>query len=165
MMAQGQSSSGAPNPVSVNLDKPLPPIPVITGGIALNTSFEPNETVMNPVIAPIFLVPLGHRALIESEFEVESDIVHTDGVVVDKGLEYAQLDFIASKYLTVVAGRYATPFNVYKERYDARWIRNLPAEPLIFPLEDTSGNGGMLRGAVPLNDYATQVTYSGYSPR
>src|SRR5262249_51485720 len=146
--------------VSVNLDKPLPPIPVITGGIALNTTFEPNETVMNPVIAPIFLVPLGRRALIESEFEVESDIVHTNGdfepVVVEKGLEYAQLDFLASKYLTVVAGRYATPFNVYKERYDARWIRNLPAEPLIFPLEDTSGNGGMLRGAVPLSD-STQV--------
>src|ERR1700745_2512363 len=79
MVAQGQSSAGAPNPVSVNLDMPLPPIPVITGGIPLNTSFEPNETVMNPVIAPIFLVPLGHRALIESEFEVESDIVHTDG--------------------------------------------------------------------------------------
>jgi hypothetical protein len=81
------------------------------------------------VVAPIFLIPLGRRLLIESEVEVESDLTYSHGeyrpVTLTKSVEYAQLDFFASKYLTIVAGRYATPFNIYKERFDARWIRNL----------------------------------------
>jgi len=120
-------------------------VPIITGGIALNASFEPHENNMNPVVAPIFLVPLGRRVLIESEVEVESDITYSHReylpVTLTKSVEYAQLDFFAGKYLTIVAGRYATPFNIYKERFDARWIRNLSAAPLIFPLGDSSSNG------------------------
>ena len=125
-------------------------VPIITGGMALNATFEPHSNNMNPVFAPIFLVPLGHRALIESEFEGESDITYSHGgyepVGFEKNLEYAQLDFFASKYLTIIAGRYAIPFNIYKERFDARWIRNLAAEPMIFGFGDSSGNGGQLRG-------------------
>jgi len=100
---------------------------------------------MNPVVAPIFLIPLGRRVLIESEVEVESDLTYSHGeyrpVTLTKSVEYAQLDFFASKYLTIVAGRYATPFNIYKERFDARWIRNLSAAPLIFPLGTAPATG------------------------
>jgi hypothetical protein len=138
---------------------------VVTGGIALNAVFEPHQNNMNPVVAPIFLIPLGRRALIETEFEAETDITYSHGgyepIPFTKSLEYAQLDFFASKYLTIVAGRYAVPFNIYKERFDARWIRNLSAEPMIFPLVDASGNGGQLRGAIPLSSSA-QFSYSGY---
>ena len=166
MLAQGQSGgSGPANQTSPNLEKGVPPIPIITGGIALNTSFDPHETVIGPVVAPIILVPLGRHALIESEFEAKSEVVHTGGsfepVTLEKGVEYAQLDLFLGKYLTLVAGRYATPFAIYKERLDARWIRNLPAEPLIFGVGDNSSNGGMLRGALPLSSGA-QLTYSGY---
>ena len=108
-------------------------VPIITGGMALNATFEPHSNNMNPVFAPIFLVPLGRRALIESEFEGESDITYSHGgyepVGFEKNLEYAQLDFFASKYLTIIAGRYAIPFNIYKERFDARWIRNWLQSP------------------------------------
>jgi hypothetical protein len=139
--------------------------PIVTGGIALNASFEPHENNMNPVVAPIFLIPLGRRVLIESEVEVESDLTYSHGeyrpVTLTKSVEYAQLDFFASKYLTIVAGRYATPFNIYKERFDARWIRNLSAAPLIFPLGDSSSNGGQLRGAIPLSSSA-QFSYAAY---
>jgi hypothetical protein len=140
-------------------------VPIITGGIALNATFEPHANNMNPVIAPIFLIPLGRRALIESEFEAESDLTYSHGgfepVTLVKSLEYAQLDFFANKYITVVAGRYAVPFSIYKERFDARWIRNLSEEPLIFPLVDSSGNGGQLRGAIPLGSSA-QLSYASY---
>jgi hypothetical protein len=140
-------------------------VPLITGGMALNASFEPHSNNMNPVFAPIFLVPLGHRALIETEFEAESDLTYSHGgfepIGFVKSLEYSQIDFFANKYLTIVAGRYAIPFNIYKERFDARWIRNLSEEPLIFPLGDASGNGGQLRGAVPLSSHV-QLSYSGY---
>jgi hypothetical protein len=138
---------------------------VVSGGIALNATFEPHENNMNPVVAPIFLIPIGRRALIESEFEAESDITYSHGgyepVGFEKSLEYAQLDFFASKYLTIVAGRYAVPFNIYKERYDARWIRNLSEEPLIFGFGDSSGNGGELRGAIPFRS-SVQLSYAGY---
>ena len=169
VMAEDQPGpSVTPNQVSVNLEKGLPPIPVITGGVAFNTSFEPDQTVMTPVVAPIILVPIGRHALIESEFEAKSEIARINGglepVTLEKGVEYAQLDVFAGKYLTVVAGRFATPFNIYKERFDARWIRNLVAEPLIFGFGDNSSNGGMLRGAVPINSQA-QVSYSGYFRR
>ncbi len=164
-LAQNPDPTGTGNQVPSNLEKSVPPIPIITGGIALNSSFDTKEAALLPVVAPIILLPLGRHALIESEFEAESEVVHTEGswqpVTLEKGVEYAQLDVFLGKYLTLVAGRYATPFNFYKERLDARWIRNLPAEPLIFGVEDNSSNGGMLRGAVPLTS-TTQLTYSGY---
>lgn len=158
-------ASVAPNQTISDSTRHFEGFPIITGGIALNATFEPHENNMNPVVAPIFLVPLGHRALIESEVEIESDITYSHGgyepVLLTKSVEYAQLDFFASKYLTIVAGRYATPFNIYKERFDARWIRNLSEEPLIFPLADSSGNGGQLRGAIPFGSSA-QFSYAAY---
>jgi len=158
-------ATNAQNQTTTDSTRHFEGFPIITGGIALNASFEPHENNMNPVVAPIFLVPLGHRALIESEIEIESDITYSHGgyqpVALTKSVEYAQLDFFAGKYLTIVAGRYATPFNIYKERFDARWIRNLSAEPLIFPLADSSGNGGQLRGAIPLSSSA-QLSYAAY---
>jgi hypothetical protein len=164
-LAQNPDPPGTGNQVSPNVEKGIPPIPIITGGIALNTSFDPHESIIGPVVAPIILVPLGRHALIESEFEAKSEVVHTEGsfqpVTLEKGVEYAQLDLFLGKYLTLIAGRYATPFAIYKERLDARWIRNLPAEPLIFGVGDNSSNGGMLRGAVPLSS-TTQLTYSAY---
>lgn len=158
-------AAAAPNQAISDSTRHFEGFPIITGGIALNAAFEPHENNMNPVVAPIFLIPLGHRALIESEVEIESDITYSHGgyepVLLTKSLEYAQLDFFASKYLTIVAGRFAIPLNIYKERFDARWIRNLSEEPLIFPLADSSGNGGQLRGAIPLGSSA-QFGYAAY---
>jgi hypothetical protein len=164
-LAQNQPDPTGTGNVSPNAEKGVPPIPIITGGIALNTSFDPHEAIVGPVVSPIILVPLGRHALIESEFEAKSEVVHSEGsfqpVTMEKGVEYAQLDLFLGQYLTLVAGRYATPFGIYKERLDARWIRNLPAEPFIFGVGDNSSNGGMLRGALPLSS-AAQWTYSGY---
>jgi hypothetical protein len=164
-LAQNPDPTGTGNQTAVDMEKGIPPIPVITGGIALNSSFTSNEAALLPVVAPIILVPLGKHALIETEFEAESEVVHTEGswqpVTLEKGVEYAQLDLFLNKYMTLVAGRYATPFNFYKERLDARWIRNLPEAPLIFGAGDNSSNGGMLRGAVPLGS-SVQWTYSGF---
>lgn len=41
------------------------------------------------------------------------------------------------------------------------WVRKLPAEPIIFPMNDNSSNGGMLRGSARLTS-GVQVTYAGY---
>ena len=67
-----------------------------------------------------------------------------------------------NKYMTLVAGRYATPFNFYKERLDARWIRALFQKRRSFSGAETIlSNGGWLRGAVPLGS-SVQWTYSGF---
>jgi hypothetical protein len=143
----------------------VPPIPVVTGGVSFTAEFEPGTTTLLPVVAPIILVPLGRKTLIEAEFEAESEIVHDSNgfgpAVMEKGVEYAQLDYFASRYLTVVLGRFPTSFGFYKERLDARWIRNLDTEPLIFGFSDTSNNGGMLRGAVPIGNNL-QLAYATY---
>jgi hypothetical protein len=47
-LAQNPNPTGTGNQVSPNLEKGIPPIPVITGGIALNTSFDPHESLIGP---------------------------------------------------------------------------------------------------------------------
>jgi hypothetical protein len=102
-------------------------------------------------------VPLGDNWLIESRGAFEGDFTRRDGTgpfggKVHKQLEYLQLDYIANPYLTVTAGRFLTPFGIFNERLYPAWIRNLQADPLILPLEQSSSDGVMLRGgfaAVP----------------
>ena len=161
------STTPQPNmPAGQELLKMMPPIPVVSGDLSFNTQFEPGQQTMLPVIAPVFLVPIAKRGLIQAEFELEAETVHHsdtgfDPVPVEKSLEYAEFDYFVNRFLTVVAGRFAEPFNIYKERLDARWIRNLQEPPLIFAFSDQSGNGGELRGGIPLN-HSVDLNYSAY---
>ena len=54
----------------------------------------------------------------------------------------------ATSNITVVGGYFATPFGIYKERIDPLWIRNLIDVPLLYPINDNSSNGVMVRGGV-----------------
>src|SRR5947209_8248855 len=162
----GQSTDNQPiSAPSYSHEQSVPPIPVITGGISFTTTFESGTQNLHPVVSPIFLFPVGQRALIEAEFEAQTEAIHDASgfapVTLEKSVEYVQVDYFASKYLTIVAGRFSTPFGFYKERLDARWISNLAEPPLIFPFSDTSNNGGMLRGAIPLSN-GSQLGYSTY---
>jgi hypothetical protein len=165
-LSYSQTTVGQPISAAIyDSEKSVPPIPLVTGGISFTASFESGTQDLHPVVSPIFLIPIGRHALIEAEFEAQTEAIHDSGgfapVHLDKSLEYAQLDYFVSKYLTIVAGRFPTPFGFYKERLDARWIRNLAEPPLIFPFSDTSNNGGMLRGAIPLKN-GLQLGYSTY---
>lgn len=142
------------------------PIPVVSGDLSFNTQFEPGQQTMLPVIAPVFLVPIAKRGLIQAEFELEAETVHNspggfDPVPVSKSLEYAEFDYFVNRYLTLVGGRFAETFNIYKERLDARWIRNLQEPPLLFSFSDQSGNGGEVRGRVPLSSQL-DLNYTAY---
>jgi hypothetical protein len=62
---------------------------------------------------------------------------------------YLQLDYVVNSHLTIVAGSFPPPFNVFGERVNPIWIRNFQDSPLIFPIGTrTSGlsDGGMIRG-------------------
>jgi hypothetical protein len=141
------------------------PIPVVTGFMAFQSSFAPGEKHINPVFDPLLLVPLGNRLLIESEFEMNLDVVRSEGqwgpAVVDHGIEYLQLNYIAHPNLTITAGRFLTPFGIYRERVHPLWVRNLQEEPIIFAMNANSSNGAMLRGAARLTSSAN-LTYATY---
>lgn len=141
------------------------PIPVVTGFIGYQSTFEPHAQTIAPEFDPIFLIPLGNKLLVESELDLGIDVERQDGrlgpAAVNKGFDYLQLDYIANPHLTVVAGRFLTPFGIYRERLHPEWIRNLAAEPIIFAMNDNSGNGAMLRGVMSLGSKAN-LTYAAY---
>jgi len=126
-------------------------VPVVSGGVAFVPFVQAGQTTLVSIISPVVLVPLGDNWLIESRAAFEGDFVRRDGTgpfggEVQKSLEYLQLDYIANPHLTVTVGRFLTPFSMYNERLYPVWIRDLQADPLILPLEQSSSNGMMLRG-------------------
>jgi hypothetical protein len=141
------------------------PIPVVTGFMAFQSSFPPGERHINPVFDPILLLPLGDKLLVESELEMNLDFARSQGqwgpAVVDHSIEYLQLDYIAHSNLTITAGRFLTPFGIYRERVHPLWVRNLQDEPIIFAMNANSSNGAMLRGAATLSP-SVNLTYATY---
>ena len=140
-------------------------VPVLTGYTGFVTKFEPGEQQMAPTFAPIVLIPIGQKWLIEAEGEFEGEYTHHTGEPWErkweKGVEYLQVDYIANKHLTIVAGRFLTPFGIFNERLHPLWIKNLQQTPLIFPIATGSGNGIMLRGGARLSP-DVNLNYSAY---
>jgi hypothetical protein len=104
-------------------------------------------------------VPLGDRWLIESRAEFEGQFQRPAGGgpyggPVGKHVDYAQVDYIASPYLTVTAGRFLTPFGIFNERLYPVWIRSLQPDPLILPIRTAASDGAMFRGGFPLTTHA-----------
>jgi hypothetical protein len=78
------------------------------------------------------------------------------------GLIYGQVDYIANRYVTVVGGRFVTPFNMYGERLAPAWIKALQTNPLISSITSGSGLGGMLRGGFPAGTEKVNFNYAVY---
>jgi len=174
LQAQSQSAtSQQPSPSSPNALAPDPdtiqPIPVLQVSGAFQTVFEMGETHIHPLVTPVVLVPFGQRWLLEARGTFESDLAQVPGQsgfhgAVQKEEEYAQLDFIASPYLTVTVGRFLTPFGIFNERLYPVWIRNLASDPLILPIgigPSNASTGAMLRGGFNANAHFN-VNYAVY---
>jgi hypothetical protein len=133
------------------------PVPVVIGGSGFITTFDGGEPHLGPLIAPVLLVPMGSRWLLESRGTFEADFTQRPGSSsfhgkVLKAVDYAQLDFIANPYMTVTAGRFLTPFGIFNERLYPIWIRNLQSDPLILPIAigpSQASTGAMVRGGFP----------------
>jgi len=140
-------------------------VPVLTGFVGLGSEFEPGQQQVLPAISPILLVPIGSRILFESEAEFEGTYTHMTGQpwdhTWDKGIEYVQADVFVNKYLTLVGGRFLTPFGTFNERLHSGWIRNIQTAPFITALEMTDSNGGQARGAVSINRNLN-INYAAY---
>ena len=135
------------------------PVPLLTGGAGFITTFDGGQPHLGPIVTPVVLLPLGQRWLFEARGDFEADLVQVPGEsgfhgMVVKGLDYAQLDFIANQYMTVSVGRFLTPFNIYNERLYPVWIRNLQTDPLILPIgigPSNASDGAMVRGGFQAN--------------
>ena len=142
------------------------PAPVLTGYTGLAGNTESGERSVAPTLAPIILAPIGNRFLFEGEFELEGQYQTRTGQSWtkewEKAVEYAQLDWFVNRKITVVAGRFLTPFGVYNERLHSGWIRNLPEQPIVTAMELTSSTGGMVRGGIPVSP-RLNVTYVAFA--
>lgn len=145
------------------------PAPVISGGAGFLGTNQGGANLFQPVIAPVLAAPLGDRWLLESRADLREVIVQPSGTGPYQTrffptLEYAQLDYNAASWLTIVVGRFLIPFNIYNERFSPIWIRDLADPPIIVPIGTrTNGyaDGGMLRGSlVSRKNY--QVYYTAY---
>lgn len=124
---------------------------------------------MQPVIAPVLTAPIGDRWLIEARADLRGFIAPQNGntgpyqAQFFDTFEYGQLDFLATDHLTITAGRFLTPFNIFNERLGPIWIHKFIDAPIIVPIGTTQGysDGFMLRGSLMETD-AYQVTYVAY---
>jgi hypothetical protein len=142
--------------------------PLLSGGVGFFTSTNAGQTSYTPMIEPLIAAPIGQHLLIESRAALlESFTPAGDGQPgYDHshfiGLTYLQGDYIASPHLTIVAGSFLLPFNVYNERLSPIWIGNFQAGPLIQSiglLSTGGGTGGMVRGsAISRRKYSIDYT-------
>ena len=121
---------------------------------------------MEPTIAPVLTAPIGDRWLIEARGYFVDVIFPQNGSYSHEffhTFEYGQLDFLATRHLTITAGRFLTPFGMYNERLTPIWIHRLQDGPIIFPIGTTGGysNGGMLRGSLVSRD-SYEISYVAY---
>lgn len=86
-----------------------------------------NENEFTAGFNPIMLFQFQDRILFEAEFEFELQ----EGVT-ETGLEYAQLDYVATDHLTFTAGKFLVPFGVFGERLHPTWINKFPSAPPLY---------------------------------
>jgi len=144
------------------------PVPILTGSIGTFSFVTGGQNLIDTQINPILLVPLGDRWLIESRAEFEGQFQRPlaggpyQGPVT-KHVDYAQIDYIASPFVTITAGRFLTPFGIFNERLYPVWIRFLQPDPLILPINTVDSDGLMLRGGFPVNAQASvNMNYAVY---
>lgn len=144
-------------------------IPIISGGVGLQTNTSGGATVVQPVISPVTAIPLGEHLLVESRAYISERIAPKNGNTGPyqgdffAGLEYLQLDYIAAPKLTVTVGDFLTPFGTYNERLSPIWITDFQDAPLIYPIGVQHGSsvGAMLRGAA-FSAPHVQLNYAAY---
>jgi hypothetical protein len=130
------------------------PVPILSAGAGFITTFDSGDAHLGPLVAPVLLIPIGERWLIESRSTFESDLSRPSGSdgfrgKLRKEVDYLQLDFIANPYVTLTVGRFLTPFGIFNERLYPIWIRNLQTDPLVLPIgvgPSNASTGAMARG-------------------
>lgn len=114
--------------------------------------------------APIFLYRGGDNILFEAGFDttLANNAPANPGYTTTFNLSFAQLDYVATDWLTICAGDMLLPLGTYSER-GAGWLNKIPDDPLaVDALIPGSGVGVQLRGAAPLGESGQILNYSVY---
>lgn len=129
-------------------------------GFGVGTFENRNGSVSNfsATFNPIFLWELSPKLLFEGRLELE-----LSGSGTNLELEYAQLTYLLNDYITLGAGEFLTPSNIFVERFEALWIDKLPDRPLavydgILPERSI---GVEVRGGFPIGP--TRANYAFYA--
>lgn len=111
-------------------------------------AMEDNNNTFLAALNPLFMWRYGTNILYEMELEIALDSGETH-----IGMEYGNLNYLLSDYLTIRGGKFLLPLGFWKEKMHPEWINKLPTPPLPYANEDRtvippSDLGLDLRGAV-----------------
>lgn len=161
-VAQGQNLA-----IAQGQDEKISPVPILTGSTFYSTKVTGGVMQNSPWLIPVLLVPVGDKWLIEARADYyptwTTNLNNSSAqyaVTNEYNLQYGTVDYIANRYVTVVAGRFLTPFNMYNERLAPYWIRPLQGTPLTNSISSNTGLGGMLRGSFPVGTHNVNLNYA-----
>jgi hypothetical protein len=91
-------------------------VPIVSGALGFFDSTNTGVNFFQPVAAPVVVAPLGKHFLAESRFDLRGFYEPKNGTSGPiqgsffRSTQYLQLDYLASEKITLVAGRFLTPF-------------------------------------------------------
>ena len=126
-------------------------------GVGTFEDREGNVSNFSATFNPIFLWELTPRLLYEGRLELE-----LSGSGTNLELEYALLTYLVNDYITLGAGEFLTPSNVFVERFEPLWINKLPDRPLAVydGILGERAIGAEVRGGFPMGP--TRANYAFY---
>jgi len=144
-------------------------VPVLSGGTGFFDEDNGGVNSFQLVLAPVLVVPLGEKWLIESRADLREVYSRENG---SSGsyqgqffgtLEYLQIDYNATSRLTITSGRFLSSFGIFSERLSPIWINKFQGGPIVAAIGTGTGynDGFMVRGALISNqNYA--LNYAAY---
>lgn len=88
---------------------------------------------------PIFHFRVSDRVHLSAELEFEVDKGETQSTSV--GLEFSQIDILANDWLTLSAGKFLLPFNVFGPKIHPSWVNKMASRPAMY---EGFGRGGII---------------------
>src|SRR5258708_30216200 len=131
-------------------------VPILSGSTAYFTRVTAGQYQDAPTVSPLLLLPMGDKWLLEAKGSY-SDTFSKNAQgdyngTISYGMAYGHIHYISNRYMTFVAGRFTTPFNIYGERLAPNCIRALQTRPLTSPVTSGSTLVVLLRVGFPGTD-------------
>ncbi len=113
---------------------------------------------------PVFHFRLTDHLHFNAELEIELD----DGGETEIELEFATIDYLLNDWLTLSAGKFFTPFNVFGAHLHPAWINKMASRPVIYDknkgvIPVMTDVGVMLSGGAPLWSEDSKFNYAVYT--
>ena len=112
---------------------------------------------------PIFHFRLTDRLHFNAELEIELD----DGGETEIEMEYGTIDYLLNDWMTLSAGKFFTPFNVFGPDLHPAWINKMASRPVIYDknkgvIPVMTDVGVMASGGAPLWNEESKFNYAFY---